>query len=426
MSAGATWDDVDDLALDGEDLDDGEDPAVVIEDVETFSKVPDALNFDTGISPLAIRIFITLYSHGTKPRRCFPSNKRIGELIGVSGRSVARPLLELLEKGWVRRFPRKTKAGMRTSNGYALALDPARARHNAAAFERGNEPEPLRRGRLAATAAASAHTSANGEDVLPSALRSADRPRSSARAVRATQREELDQENQTKRTRENTARAPTGSGTTDPVVEAGADAGVHARVSETRIPAPLRPSSGTARVDGPEAGSDTNGSLFGSVGSQADACAAPPDSAAPPHSSGPAGADDPDFVRIWTAGPKRGARKAALTAWRRARRSASVGVIEAGWMAHVAEWATWPDRDRQFIPHASTWLNEARWADPPEPRYSRALTPVRREDPLEQVDRETEQLRQQIESGAITAEKLFPRQARLARQEAAQSGRRTA
>lgn len=130
------------------EVDEGVEPAVVVEDVETWAKLPEALLYDTEISDKAIRIFGCLYRHGVTPGSCYPGKKRIAECIGGSARSVDRPLLRLLEKGWIRRYKRWTKAGMRAANGYALALDPARAKRNASTFERNPEPDELRQGRI--------------------------------------------------------------------------------------------------------------------------------------------------------------------------------------------------------------------------------------------------------------------------------------
>lgn len=190
------------------------------------------------------------------------------------------------------------------------------------------------------------------------------------------------------------------------------------------------PSSLLVRAEALAGPTSDEATLFESESSDADASGTPPDSASPPR-SGPAGSEDPDFVRFWTTGPKRGARKAAYTAWRRARRGASVGAIEAGWTAHVAEWTNWAEVDRSFIPHASTWLSEARWNDPPEPRRTPShLSTVpagrRREDPTTQAHREAAELQADWEAGNVRPEDLFPKQARLAREAAARAGRRSA
>lgn len=134
---------------------DTEPPAVLIEDVEAWAKTPIAMAYDKTLGDKAIRVFVCLYQHGTEPGSCYPSHERIAECIGGSPRSIARPLLALQERGWVRCFRRDHK-GLRLSNGYALALRPETARRNAKQYVKGAEPEALRLGRLAATAQESA------------------------------------------------------------------------------------------------------------------------------------------------------------------------------------------------------------------------------------------------------------------------------
>lgn len=172
-------------------LDDGVEPAVVIEDAETWAKVPEALAYDTEISDKAVRVFICLYRHGIDPSRCYPSDERIAKLIGCSPKSVPRARMQLMEKGWVRRFPRRTASGMRAANGHALALDPARARRQAAEFVRGAEPEALKKGREAKFAQESADGEVRAGERGPFAQESAD--------VRAGEREEREPGKESKR-----------------------------------------------------------------------------------------------------------------------------------------------------------------------------------------------------------------------------------
>jgi len=69
---------------------------------------------------------------------------------------------------------------------------------------------------------------------------------------------------------------------------------------------------------------------------------------------------DDGFDVFWENYPRKIAKKAALKAWRQARKEASKedligGVILYGIMRR--------DEDPRFTPHASTWLNQGRWAD---------------------------------------------------------------
>lgn len=76
-----------------------------------------------------------------------------------------------------------------------------------------------------------------------------------------------------------------------------------------------------------------------------------------------AAAADPDgFAEFWSIYPKREGRKAAVAAYRRALRDTDHATIMAGLRSTVALWQA-ERRDRQYVPHPTTWLNQGRWAD---------------------------------------------------------------
>lgn len=80
-----------------------------------------------------------------------------------------------------------------------------------------------------------------------------------------------------------------------------------------------------------------------------------------------------EFDAFWQHWPDKRGRKAALTAYRRARRTTPMPVIAAGFRAHLPVLqAKINNGEQQFVPHASTWLNQERWADPapPMPRHA--------------------------------------------------------
>lgn len=82
-----------------------------------------------------------------------------------------------------------------------------------------------------------------------------------------------------------------------------------------------------------------------------------------------------EFDGFWKHWPDKRGRKAALQAYRRARKRAELEVIAAGVRTHVPVFAAKiAAGDRQFVPHAATWLNQDRWADPP-PAMPRAADP---------------------------------------------------
>lgn len=64
-----------------------------------------------------------------------------------------------------------------------------------------------------------------------------------------------------------------------------------------------------------------------------------------------------EFDRFWDIYPRKTAKGAAEKAWEKA-----CGLTDPEKIIAAAERATWPT-DPQFIPHASTWLNQKRWLD---------------------------------------------------------------
>jgi hypothetical protein len=70
------------------------------------------------------------------------------------------------------------------------------------------------------------------------------------------------------------------------------------------------------------------------------------------------------FQEFWVLFPRKVARKAAEKAWKKAATSEAVkDAIMAGLERQLP--ALRP-KDRQFVPHAATWLNQERWNDEPE------------------------------------------------------------
>lgn len=65
------------------------------------------------------------------------------------------------------------------------------------------------------------------------------------------------------------------------------------------------------------------------------------------------------FDEFWQGYPKKVARHAARKAWDRLSpfdQQDALGAL-------AAHTASWQDRDKQFIPHAATWLRGRRWED---------------------------------------------------------------
>jgi len=87
-----------------------------------FAMMPEALLYDSSISPDAVRIFGVLLRHGSDPSNCYPSHARIAGFIGRSKASINGWIVELERAGWVERVPRIRSDGSPDSNAYRLHL----------------------------------------------------------------------------------------------------------------------------------------------------------------------------------------------------------------------------------------------------------------------------------------------------------------
>lgn len=75
-------------------------------------------------------------------------------------------------------------------------------------------------------------------------------------------------------------------------------------------------------------------------------------------------AADDDFAEFWDFYPRRTVRSTAEKSYFRARKSGATHCeIMDGLEAHLPGWK---GKKIQFVPHASTWLNQRRWEDEPE------------------------------------------------------------
>lgn len=110
-----------------------------------YAPIPEALLYDPRISHLAVRVYGVLMRHGNDPDHCYPSQRRIADLVGAAQRSIARPLGELEEAGWIEKFPRTRADGSPDSNGWWVrtsSAPPTRTNVEVPADVR--EPSPLR------------------------------------------------------------------------------------------------------------------------------------------------------------------------------------------------------------------------------------------------------------------------------------------
>lgn len=68
-----------------------------------------------------------------------------------------------------------------------------------------------------------------------------------------------------------------------------------------------------------------------------------------------------DFAEFWSIFPRRVSKRAAQKAWDKEMKAGTdPALILAGLRRQLPHFAT---RDPQFIPHASTWLNQGRFED---------------------------------------------------------------
>ena len=69
------------------------------------------------------------------------------------------------------------------------------------------------------------------------------------------------------------------------------------------------------------------------------------------------------FARFWSLYPRKVARVSAQRSWKRLK----VKDINALFKVFYDHLLRWKYTEIQFVPHASTWLNQRRWEDELEP-----------------------------------------------------------
>jgi hypothetical protein len=70
------------------------------------------------------------------------------------------------------------------------------------------------------------------------------------------------------------------------------------------------------------------------------------------------------FDAFWSVYPRRVGKGAARKSFEKALKIASADEIMSGLRRQLPYYST---REHQFIPHPSTWLNQERWSDDPQP-----------------------------------------------------------
>lgn len=122
-----------------DDVTPNEDQGPHVEVVHRFAQIPESLLYDPEMPDAAVRVYGVLLRHGQDPVNCYPSYRRIGELIGRAPRSVPAWIRRLEGAGWIERVPRMTDVGDFTSNAYRVfaVADPSAAERALRAHERG-------------------------------------------------------------------------------------------------------------------------------------------------------------------------------------------------------------------------------------------------------------------------------------------------
>ena len=74
------------------------------------------------------------------------------------------------------------------------------------------------------------------------------------------------------------------------------------------------------------------------------------------------------FEHFWKSYPRRIGKGAARKAFEKALKLATVEEIMTGLHRQIPYYQS---REQQFIPHPTTWLNQERWSDDPQPTRQR-------------------------------------------------------
>lgn len=85
--------------------------------------------------------------------------------------------------------------------------------------------------------------------------------------------------------------------------------------------------------------------------------------------------EDPRFVRFWTSYPRQENRKKAVEAFTRLAPDDTLFEAMMAALERQKLWPKWTKDGGQFIPHATTWINNSRWDDRPPDVPSQKDTP---------------------------------------------------
>jgi hypothetical protein len=83
---------------------------------------------------------------------------------------------------------------------------------------------------------------------------------------------------------------------------------------------------------------------------------------------------DNGFSKFWEHYPKRVGKKAALTAWQKAKGKPPIDTILSAISQQIAS-PNWLKDNGQYIPNPATWINQGRWDDDVGVQTSSAYQP---------------------------------------------------
>lgn len=96
------------------------------------------------------------------------------------------------------------------------------------------------------------------------------------------------------------------------------------------------------------------------------------------------------FGAFWTAYPRKEGKAKALKIWQRDKLDSQADQILADIQARLADPGQWKGKDKQYIPHGSTYLNNRRWEDEWKPSGSAARLPRDTPEDIEAANAEAE------------------------------------
>lgn len=105
-------------------MDDGSKPRLVVAEHGKFEMVPHWILFDTGLSHVAVRLYLVLRQHANHADECFPGRKRLANLLGVSIPTLDRARSDLVTAGAICEQHRYTEDHGSSSNLYHIHWEP--------------------------------------------------------------------------------------------------------------------------------------------------------------------------------------------------------------------------------------------------------------------------------------------------------------